>query len=160
MRIIVLATLMTLMTLVLSACAAVLDAPPPEQCPQPRFTGKAPDPDYGYTNPLSADPAILASARNLYLGKDGRFGCAACHGENGEGNGVLANQYDPPPRNFACPQTVNAIPDGQLYWIIRNGSPGTGMSAHPQYSEAETWQLVLYLRHLASQNRSPRDLTH
>jgi len=123
--------------------------PPPEQCPQPRFTGQAPDPEYGYINPLAEDKANLQSGQRLYLGKDEHFGCANCHGKKGEGNGPLANQFNPRPRNFACAKTVNAIPDGQLFWIIRNGSPGTSMPPHSYYSDTELWQLVLYLRHLA-----------
>jgi hypothetical protein len=123
--------------------------PPPEQCPQPRFTNRAPDPEYGYVNPLVVDKENLKSGERMYFGKDGHFGCASCHGDKGAGNGMLASQFNPRPRNFACAQTVNNIPDGQLFWIIRNGSLGTGMPAHAFYSETEAWQLVLYLRHLA-----------
>ncbi|MGH8491909.1 MAG: c-type cytochrome [Moraxellaceae bacterium] len=135
----------------LALSAPALAAPPSEQCPQPRFTGRAPDPDYGYSNPLSASKENLSAAKKMYLGKDGHFGCENCHGKKGEGNGPLASQYDPRPRNFACPQTVRAIPDGQLFWIIRNGSPDTGMPPHPEYSEVEMWRLVLYIRLLADQ---------
>lgn len=124
--------------------------PPSEQCPQPRFTGRAPDPDYSYTSPLDSNKANLAAGKKIYLGKDGRSGCANCHGKKGEGNGALASQYNPPPRNFACAKTVNSIPDGQLFWIIRNGSPGTGMPPHTEYNDTELWQLILYLRQLAS----------
>ena len=43
--------------------------PPAGECPQPRFTGKAP-PDYlARTNPLSATPETLAVAERLYNGK-------------------------------------------------------------------------------------------
>ncbi len=121
----------------------------PEQCPQPRFTERAPDPDYGYINPLPADKDNLKAAKRLYLGKDSHFGCAKCHGNDGAGDGPLASQFNPRPRNFACAKTVNNIPDGQLFWIIRNGSPDTSMPAHPHYSDTEIWQLVLYLRYLA-----------
>jgi len=123
---------------------------PPEQCPQPRFTDKAPDRYYGLLNPLQPNKEDLAAARKRYLGKDGHFGCEACHGQDGGGNGPLASQFDPRPRNFACAQTINSIPDGQLFWIIRYGSPGTAMPPHPEYTEQETWQLVLYLRQLAA----------
>ncbi len=134
----------------LVSCAATRSLPPPEQCPQPRFTGVAPEPLLSAVNPLPADDASLASGRLLYEGKQNGQGCAICHGKLGEGNGPLAGQFSTPPRNFACAQTVNSIPDGQLFWIVKNGSPGTAMPEHPRYSDAEIWQLVLYLRELAN----------
>ncbi len=75
---------------------------------------------------------------------------ADCHGKRGEGNGPLASQFDPRPRNFACAQTVNGIPDGQLHWIIKNGSPATAMPSFGFLGDEEIWQLVIYLRSLAN----------
>lgn len=66
------------------------------------------------------------------------------------GNGSLASRFDPRPRNFACRQTVNGIPDGQLHWIIANGSPATAMPSNGFLDDGEIWQLVIYLRSLAS----------
>ncbi len=43
---------------------------------------------------------------------------------------------------------MDAIPDGQLFWVIRNGSPATGMLSHPELSDEETWQVVRYIREL------------
>jgi mono/diheme cytochrome c family protein len=121
--------------------------PPKAQCPQPRFTGKAPDPIYGLSNPL-ADGANVAAGRRLYE-KDAAPSCQMCHGIKGDGMGPLAEQFDPRPRNFACKATVNGIPDGQLFWIIRNGSPGTSMPDFRALSDEQIWRLVLYLRALA-----------
>jgi mono/diheme cytochrome c family protein len=119
------------------------------ECPQPRFTGKAPAAYYGRTNPLEANAENLGAGRRLYLGRPREASCAACHGEAGGGNGPLASMFTPRPRNFACRQTVNGIPDGQLFWIIRYGSPGTSMPDHPALSDAQIWQVVLHLRRLA-----------
>lgn len=132
----------------LASCAGNGGAPAAE-CPQPRFTGAAPDDYLQRQNPLPRDRADLEAARSLYLGSGGKAGCATCHGERGDGLGVLASQFNPRPRNFACAATVNGIPDGQLFWIIRYGSPGTAMPAHPEFDEQQTWQLVHYLRELA-----------
>ena len=121
--------------------------PPPGECPQPRFTGKAPDEYYNLVNPLTGNSD--KAAERLYLGKAGNFGCASCHGKKGDGKGPMAKQFDPRPRNFACAQTVNGIPDGQLFWIIRFGSPGTAMPSHPDFTDQQVWELVAYLRHLA-----------
>ena len=131
------------------AVAAQSRLPGPGECPQPRFTGKAPEPYFGRKNPLQATADELGPARHVYEGKVGRSNCAICHGIKGDGRGPIATLYDPPPRNFACAQTVNGIPDGQLFWIIKYGSPGTGMPPNPELDERQVWQLVLYLRQLA-----------
>ena len=44
---------------------------------------------------------------------------------------------------------MNGIPDGQLFWIIRYGSPDTAMPPSNTLSDEQVWQLVNYLRHLA-----------
>ena len=44
---------------------------------------------------------------------------------------------------------MNGIPDGQLFWIVRNGSPGTSMPDFRGLSDEQIWQLVLHLRTLA-----------
>ena len=131
----------------LSAAASLQAAPPPAECPQPRFTGRAPDEYYLRANPFPA--ADLGEAQRLYVGDPRNISCAACHGDKGDGRGPLSDQFDPRPRNFACAQTVNGIPDGQLFWIIRFGSPGTSMPPHPRLSDAQVWGLVRYLRTLA-----------
>ena len=133
--------------LLLATAAWARDLPPAE-CPQPRFTGKAPAEYYERANPLAAS-TDLAAAKRLFVGNSRDTTCAACHGKNGDGRGPMSDMFDPRPRNFACAQTVNGIPDGQLFWIIRFGSPGTSMPPHPQYSDAQVWELVAYLRTLA-----------
>ena len=119
------------------------------ECPQPRFTGKAPDEYFGKKNPLGGAVSDLVAAERLYMGETDNANCAICHGKKGDGKGVLASQYDPPPRNFSCAKTVDGVPDGQLFWIIRNGSPGTSMPPHQKLADAQIWQLVSYLRKLA-----------
>jgi mono/diheme cytochrome c family protein len=131
------------------AIAADDGYPPPGECPQPRFTGKAPPDIYPLTNPLPATPATLAAGQQLYRGKSGATACTTCHGIKGDGKGALASQFAPPPRNFACAQTIKGIPDGQLFWIVRNGSPGTAMSpasALGKFTDENIWQIVAYLR--------------
>jgi mono/diheme cytochrome c family protein len=134
---------------VLAACGLVYaQYPPAAQCPQPRFTGKAPDLVYSLHDPLGADAANLAAGRRLYE-KEASPPCQICHGIKGDGMGPLAEQFDPRPRNFACRETVNGIPDGQLFWIVQNGSPGTSMPGFRALREEQIWQIVLYLRALA-----------
>lgn len=129
--------------------AMAQSAPPPGECPQPRFTGKAPDEFYNRKNPVAPAAEGIAAAEKIFRGADGAASCAACHGRKGDGKGKLADQFTPRPRNFACAKTIEGVPDGQLYWIIRYGSPDTAMPPHPQLSDTEVWQIVNYLRTLA-----------
>lgn len=133
----------------LAAASGNLLAQPPGECPQPRFTGKAPDEYYGRPNPLRPTPENLAAGEAVYRGDPRKISCASCHGETGDGKGPLANQFDPPPRNFACAQTIKGIPDGHLFWIVRYGSPDTSMPPHKRLTDEQIWQVVLYLRQLA-----------
>ena len=129
--------------------AAGAQSPPSGNCPQPRFTGKAPDDYYNRPNPLQATESNLAAGEDAFLGVPRRISCASCHGRTGAGDGPLADQFDPPPRNFTCAATIKGIPDGHLFWIIRFGSPGTSMPPHRKFSDEKVWQLVLHLRQLA-----------
>ena len=142
----------TIVALALLLLCQVADAGhrnlPAAECPQPRFTGKAPEALYGRVNPLDDSRANIKAGRKLYH-KLSNPGCESCHGKSGEGNGPLASQFDPQPRNFACAKTVDGIPDGQLHWIIKNGSPGTAMPPFGYFSDEEIWQLVIYLRELS-----------
>ncbi len=131
------------------AGAQLAFAVPPAECPQPRFTGKAPDEYYTRANPIEAANANYKVSEALFRGESGPTNCAICHGKRGDGRGTLSSQYDPPPRNFACAMTINGVPDGQLFWIIRFGSPGTAMPPHAALGDEQVWQMVLYLRHLA-----------
>ena len=125
-------------------------APPAGECPQPRFTGKAPDEYYNRANPLAAGVRDSATAKRLFAtGEPGNLSCATCHGEKGDGKGEMSEQFNPRPRNFTCAQTINGVPDGQLFWIIRFGSPGASMPPHPKYTDEQIWQIVAYLRQLA-----------
>ena len=129
--------------------AILAQAATPGECPQPRFTGKAPDEYFTRVNPLASTNANPKAAEPVFQGEAGSVNCAICHGKKGDGRGVLSSQYDPPPRNFSCARTINGVPDGQLFWIIRFGSPGTAMPPHPALTDEQVWQLVLYLRQLA-----------
>ena len=134
---------------VLSVTFQTMALAQPVNCPQPRFTGRAPDDYYARVNPLAANDATTKAGEQLFLGQGRIANCAVCHGKKGDGKGALSSQYDPPPRNFACAATVNGVPDGQLFWIIRFGSPNTAMPPHPGLKDEQVWQLVHYLRGLA-----------
>lgn len=116
------------------------------ECPQKRNTPRAPSALYHRTNPLKPTAENLEKGKTLYQQTAKPLACKFCHGENGDGQGDPDFASTPPARNFTCAAQMNAIPDGQLFWVIQNGSPGTAMPAHPDLSENEMWQLVLYIR--------------
>lgn len=129
--------------------AAAAGYPPPTECPQPRFTGQAPEPLRSTPNPLPASEEQIGAGEDLYQ-RGVQPSCRICHGEDGDGRGPLSAQFDPRPRNFACEATVEGIPDGQLFWIIKNGSPGTAMPDFgDKLTDEQIWQIVHYLRALA-----------
>jgi len=114
-------------------------------CPQTRATAHAPDEIYNLPNPLPLNAENISAGEALFRVAQ-PTACKICHGVTGNGLGMMAQGLQPPPRNFTCKETMQTLPDGQLFWIIQNGSPGTGMPHYPELSDTETWQLVLYIR--------------
>jgi mono/diheme cytochrome c family protein len=118
-------------------------------CPQPRATAQAPPELLAARNPLQPTPEHFAAGERLYREGATPMPCQPCHGERGDGLGPLAAGFTPRPHNFACAETMRDLSDGQIFWIVRNGSPGTGMLACATLSDEQVWQLVLFLRRLA-----------
>jgi mono/diheme cytochrome c family protein len=118
-------------------------------CPQPRKTKKAPEKFLPMTNPLPASKETIQAGKTLYHQTAKPLACSQCHGEQADGRGPLGASMFPAPRNFTCGETMNKISDGQLFWIIKNGSPGTGMMAFSGLPDEEIWQLIHYIRQLS-----------
>jgi mono/diheme cytochrome c family protein len=129
--------------------APAAEAATPAVCPQPRTTQSAPADLLAARNPLERTAAHVAAGEKLYRESAVPMPCQMCHGEKGDGLGPMAPGFTPRPRNFTCAETMRAIPDGQLFWIIRNGSPGTGMLAYAPLTDEQIWQIVFFLRSLA-----------
>ncbi len=117
-------------------------------CPQLRYTVKAPDGFLKLKNPLESDSINLIAGEALFHTDAQPTACKVCHGSNGNGMGMMSPGLNPPPRNFLCFDTMKNISDGQMFWIIRNGSSGTGMVAYKSLSDEQIWQIILYLRTL------------
>lgn len=118
-------------------------------CPQPRKTAKAPGEFLSKTNPLPASGDMVEAGKALFLQTAQPVACAMCHGNKGDGQGFMGAALVPQPRNFTCGATMKYIPDGQLFWIVKNGSPGTGMMSFAGLRDDQIWQLVHYIRSLA-----------
>jgi mono/diheme cytochrome c family protein len=115
-------------------------------CPQPRQTVKAPEKYLKLRNSLEATPQNILAGKTLFRVDAKPTACKVCHGISGDGLGTLFHRVKPKPRNFTCVHTMDNLPDGQLFWIIKNGSPGTAMPSFSYLADDQVWQLILYLR--------------
>ena len=118
-------------------------------CIQSRKTAKAPDDYLTKTNPVPSSSRAVQAGKALFLRTAQPIACVMCHGEQGDGKGLMGGALVPPPRNFTCGAMMREIPDGQLFWIIKNGSPRTGMTAFEGLPDEQIWQLIHYIRSLA-----------
>jgi high-affinity iron transporter len=82
----------------------------------------------------------LVNGRQLYA-----LHCNSCHGENGKGNGILANALNPAPTNFHSPEKANGLSPFQAYNTIRLGVNNTSMRAFDELSDDEIWDLAFYV---------------
>jgi mono/diheme cytochrome c family protein len=114
-------------------------------CPQVRKTPEAPKTARNRANPLKRTGENIKAGQRLFQNAL-PLACKLCHGEQGNGQGDPDFESTPTSRNFTCVPTMNALSDGQLFWIIRNGSPNTAMFGYSDLSEEDVWRLVHYLR--------------
>lgn len=102
------------------------------------------------TSPLPTSPEIIEKGKLLYNGKGT---CFNCHGTDGGGNGPAAAQLNPSPRNFQHHGFWRHRTEGEIFWVIKHGSPGTAMIGFgPVLSDDEIWSLIQYERTFAGRH--------
>lgn len=108
-----------------------------------RGKAKKMKPPYGSTK--KAPDEIVAEGKKIFEGKGT---CVNCHGKKGDGAGPAGKVLTPGPRDFTNCKFHKKRKDGELFWIIKNGSPGTGMvSMVPAtITEEEAWKVLAYER--------------
>jgi mono/diheme cytochrome c family protein len=100
------------------------------------------------TNPLPAGEEMIAKGKVLF---EGKAFCKACHGADGKGLGAgiePGSLKGPLPRNFTDKRWQAVRTDGELFWILKNGSKGTAMAPFIPLvlTEEEAWQVLRYVR--------------
>jgi cytochrome c len=100
------------------------------------------------TNPLTATPGVIEKGKLLF---EGKAFCRACHGADGKGLGMDLDYSafkGPLPRNFTDKMWQQTRTDGELFWILKNGSPGTDMAPFIPLvlTEEEAWEVLTYVR--------------
>ena len=114
------------------------------KCPEPRKTKSAPASFVKIKDVVNADKA---NGKKLFNKTAKPMACKMCHGKTGAGDGKLGKVLKPHPRNFTCKATMKKISAGQMFWIIKNGSKGTGMVAHKKtLKDKEIWDIIKYIR--------------
>lgn len=94
-------------------------------------------------NPVTPDPAGLKEAKTLYTTY-----CTPCHGDKGKGDGLAAAGLAIKPADHSS-VAVQSQADGSIFWELSEGH-----NPMPSYktalTEKQRWQLVNYIRTLAS----------
>ena len=102
------------------------------------------------TNPLPKSQETVEQGKLLYAGKGA---CFNCHGKDGDGNGPLAAQLNPSPRNFRHHGFWRHRTEGEIFWVIKNGSAGTSMVGFGgQLTDKEIWSMIQYLRSFSGEH--------
>jgi mono/diheme cytochrome c family protein len=95
-------------------------------------------------NPVAASPSSIAAGKKLYDAQ-----CASCHGATGKGDGKAGALLKPTPSDLTDADWKHGQTDGEIFTIIRDGSPQTGMRGYGSRIPAnDIWNLVNYVRSL------------
>ncbi len=99
-------------------------------------------------NPVTPSSSSIQEGQAIY-----QANCLACHGPQGRGDGPIGLTLNPRPADL----TQHAVPgvhtDGQLFLWISNGYPNSVMPGFSdKLSETDRWNLVNFIRTLASKN--------
>ena len=92
-------------------------------------------------NPYPATDEQIEAGRKIYFGKGL---CVTCHSKDGTGVRIPGHS----PRDFTNRKWQETRTDGELMWVLRNGSPGTGMPVRvgKVISESEGWSVIHFIR--------------
>jgi mono/diheme cytochrome c family protein len=92
-------------------------------------------------NPYPATLERIEAGRKIYFGKGL---CVTCHSNNGKGVRLPGHS----PRDFTDLKWQAIRTDGEMMWILRNGSPGTGMPVRvgKVINEEEGWSVIHFIR--------------
>jgi cytochrome c len=120
-----------------------------QDCPQPRNTKSAPEEFLKMKNPLEASSGNISDGRDLFMEMTESLACVHCHGPKGDGKGELGIDIEPPPRNFTCAETMKSISDGQMFWVMKHGSPNQLMPGYGSLPDEALWRIITFVRTLA-----------
>ncbi|HBY59402.1 MAG TPA: hypothetical protein DEH78_06240 [Solibacterales bacterium] len=109
-------------------------------------------PTFRFTDPefkaLTSYLASLQSAPNLTSGEQTyKTLCQRCHGEKGDGHGLIAVYLDPYPRDLTKAAFMNSKTETRLAASVREGVAGTSMPAWGKIlNEQQTKDVLAYVQ--------------
>ena len=108
---------------------------------QPRVPKEILEDTQDKDNPFEEIPGALEEGKKIYFGKGL---CVTCHSKNGKGVKLPGHS----PRDFTDEKWQDIRSDGEMMWVLKNGSPGTGMPVRvgKVITEEEGWQVILFIR--------------
>jgi len=109
-----------------------------------------------WKNPIPSTEESVEKGKQIFKGK--AF-CVTCHGPDGKGLGNIPGLRGKLPRDFTDKAWQAARTDGELFWILKNGSPGTDMASFIPLvlTEEEAWHVILYVRSFANVTESKKE---
>jgi mono/diheme cytochrome c family protein len=106
-------------------------------------TGKLPDGAFGDGLPVEVTYENMQTGQELYA-----IYCAICHGDSGNGRGVIAQErYGYPTIASLLQARLMELPDGDIYNTIVNGKNTMGPYGAKIRVE-DRWKVVMYVRAL------------
>lgn len=103
-------------------------------------------------NPYQASRGLIETGKNNY-----NIFCIVCHGNNGDGNGILftSGLYPMKPRTLIG-ETALKLKDGEIYHTITLGFGSMG-SYGSQIRSDDRWKIVLFIRQLQHDSQANSD---
>jgi mono/diheme cytochrome c family protein len=107
--------------------------------------------------PVDVMKAGVSSTESINKGRElYKNNCAACHGENGMGDGISASILTPKPRNFhSLEGWKNGSKVVQIYKTLQEGIPGSSMAAYSYLQPLDRFSLIHFIRTYS--NNQPED---
>lgn len=99
------------------------------------WLNKVPAKDRDKSNPYGDQPDAVAAGQRVFHDH-----CAHCHGEDAEGT-----KKRPSLRSERVQQQAT---EGDLHWLLVNGSMGSGMPTWSKLGDPQIWQVITYVRSL------------
>src|ERR1700749_2041572 len=98
-------------------------------------------------NPLLPTDAHFADGKKLFIAF-----CSPCHGQNGQGDGLVVAHGFPAPPSYSKGTSsrggaMKDLTDGKIYHTITYGVNAMGSYAS-QLDPTERWKVIMYVHHL------------